>query len=460
AHAAWSQEFDDPRPSREGAEGGTSATANAKEFADTDNDVLYRTVRKDMNAYHILVPNGRYRVTLQFCEPNFTEVGKRVFDVKLEGETVLTRLDIFEHVGNGRALDFVFEGVAVKDGRMDIEFVRRVDVPCIAAIAVEGANAKRRINCGGPALADYEKDLEPIDLFIPTADFYQDWARAEFGPNVADEAAEIFARIDCHLPRPSDWIDGPGGYRGDDAPWSRIEKDYAYVDEFAGLRKKIKSPGYLERFDYWLANFRFMRASARMKCAWGVFNKALGKAKQAPAGDQARLARDEALPARIDLVAAVREMYAELIKTVSTTGEMGSITNLEQHTLPHVLETPGKDLEALLGEPLSPEAQLPASYAGPTTIIVPVVRTSLEQGDPLNVVATVLAETPPAPVSLYWRPMGQGEFEEVPLAHVARATWAIMRPVSEDIEYYIKAADAVWPATAPDLNQTIVITSK
>ncbi|HUW61876.1 MAG TPA: malectin domain-containing carbohydrate-binding protein [Candidatus Bathyarchaeia archaeon] len=457
AQAAWSQEFDDPRPSREGVEGGGSATAKAKEFTDTDNDALYRTARKDVNAYHILVPNGRYRVTLQFCEPEHAEIGKRVFDVKLEGETVLTRLDIFEHVGSGRALDFEFGGVAVKDGRMDIEFVRRVDVPCIAAVSVEGANAKRRINCGGPALADYEKDLEPIDLFIPAADFYADWARAEFGPNVAGKTAKIFARIDCHLPRPSDWTDGPGGYRPDNAPWSRVEKDYAYVDEFAGLRKKVKSPGHLDRFDYWLANFRFMRASARMKCAWGAFNKALGKAKQAPAAEQARLARDEAVPARVELVGAVREMYAELLKTVSTTGEMGSITNLEQHTLPHVIEKPGVELEALLGGPLPPEAQLPADYAGPARIIVPVVRTSLEQGEPLNIVATVLAEMPPGSVSLYWRPLGQGEFTEVPLAHVARAMYATMLSVNEDIEYYIKAADAVWPATAPELNQTLVV---
>ena len=457
AQAAWSQEFDDPRQTREGAEGGAPATATAKEFADTDNDALYRDVRRDMNAYRIAVPNGRYRVTLQFCEPNFTETGKRVFDVKLEGETVLTGLDIFEHAGTGRALDFEFGGVGVKDGRLDIEFVRRADVPCIAAIAVEGANAKRRINCGGPAEGDYEKDLEPLDLFIPSADFYADWALAEFGPKVAGEAADIFAKIDCHLPRPSDWTDGPGGYRPDDAPWSRVEKDFAFVDEFAALRKKVKSAGYLERFDYWLANFRFMRASARMKCAWGAFNTALGKAKQAQGPDRARLARDEALPARIELVGAVREMYDELLKTVSTTGEMGSVTNLEQHTLPHVIETPGRELEALLGGPLPAEAQLPADYAGATRIVVPVVRTSLAQGEPLNVVVTVLAETPPAAVSLYWRPMGKGEFKEVALAHVARATYAAMLPVNEDIEYYIKAADALWPATAPELNQTILI---
>jgi hypothetical protein len=89
------------------------------------------------------------------------------------------------------------------------------------------------------------------------------------------------------------------------------------------------------------------------------------------------------------------------------------------------------------------------------------VRTALEQGEPLDVVAMVMAETPPAAVSLFWRPlggpMGRGEFTEVPLAHVARATYAVMLPVGEDIEYYVKAADTVWPATAPELNQTIVV---
>ena len=66
--------------------------------------------------------------------------------------------------------------------------------------------------------------------------------------------------------------------------------------------------------------------------------------------------------------------------------------------------------------------------------------------------------------TLYWRKMGEGSYNKLPLNHINRAVYNVQLPIFEDdvIEYYIKAETAegemlTWPPTAPELNQTIVI---
>ncbi|MCL5280198.1 MAG: malectin, partial [Planctomycetes bacterium] len=253
----------------EGREGGNVAAFSDNTIADTERGVLYQTVTYDMKAYRLKMPNGAYTVRLQFCEPHYAEAGKRVFGVMLQGRKAIDKLDIFATVGKNRALDYCFPGVEVSNGILEIQFDSIVEFPCIAALAVEGNGVARRVNCGGPALAGYEADLpqtnadnRPRDL--PAEDFYVDWAKAEFGPEAAEPVAKIFAKLDGgpdmgigkrrdgYLPRPSTWVDGPGGIQPDSRLWDQVKGEYAFVDDLAGLRSKIRDPGNLERFDYWL----------------------------------------------------------------------------------------------------------------------------------------------------------------------------------------------------------------
>ena len=52
-------------------------------------------MRYNLSAYHLPASNGLCKVTLKFCEPHYDAAGVRVFDVKLQGQTVLKDLDIF-----------------------------------------------------------------------------------------------------------------------------------------------------------------------------------------------------------------------------------------------------------------------------------------------------------------------------------------------------------------------------
>jgi hypothetical protein len=479
AAAAWDQSSFNPAMNKslpaaakppEGPIGGQIAAYLSSPIADTEDDPLYQTVRYNTGGYLFDVPNGAYTVTLKFCEVAYDKNLARVFGTKLQGKQVIDGLDIFATVGKNKALDRTFKDVQVTDGRLAIEFTYQVELPSIAAIVVQGP-VTRKINCGGPAYKDYQADWPPStqgggpDRYLPAADFYADWCRAEFGPEIAEAAAKLFARIDCHVPRPIDWTDGPGGIRPDARPWETVRKEYVFVDEFCILSPKVKGAGHRERFDYWLNNFRYLRAAAETNCTWARFNAAMGqvKAEKDPA-KQKQLARETALPIRRELIAQATAAQRYLLATVTNPGEMGTVTNWQQHNFPVLLTQPGEELAKLLGQELPADAMPAKEYQGPRRLFVPVVRTALAAGEDLAIPVVILGTTP-TDAAVWWRPLGIGQFSKAPLEHVARGVYRVTLPheaTKADLEYYVQVSTGTGPAlrfppTAPAMNQTVVV---
>ncbi len=494
ARAGWEQrdwnpdfgkKYEPPKPKlTEGREGGNVAAFPNSPMADTEGDTLYQTVRWDVSAYRFKVPNGEYKVRLQFCEPHYNEAGKRVFGVELQGKQVIDKLDIFARVGRNKALDYTFEDVKVTNGLLDISFVKAVEFPCIAAIVVEGESCIRKINCGGPVYKDYEADLpsskpdgRPRDL--ATDDFYADWALTQFGPEAAEPIAKLFASLDggpsavtqgqgnTNLPRPSTWVGGPGGINPDPRPWEQVNKEYEFIDGLAKLRPQVKGPGNLERFDYWLNTFRYLRAVGRVNCAWARFNEAMKKVKDEKQVDaKKQLALQTVLPIRKELVAQVADVHRYLLATITTTGGMGNVTNWQQHLMPTLLTQPGRELEKILGQELPEDAEPSDKYGGPPRIIVPTVRSSLATGEDLRLKVIILTQKQPEDAFLYWRPIGTENYTMAALTHIARGVYSVMIPAGQieksDLEYHIKVVfdndhSIYFPAAAPQMNQTVVI---
>ena len=78
-------------------------------------------------AFHIPVPDGRYTLRLHFAELNKSAPGQRLFDVQVEGVTLLENLDVFREAGGAdRALVRALP-VTVADGALDLNFLRRVE---------------------------------------------------------------------------------------------------------------------------------------------------------------------------------------------------------------------------------------------------------------------------------------------------------------------------------------------
>jgi hypothetical protein len=131
-----------------------------------------------------------------------------------------------------------------------------------------------------------------------------------------------------------------------------------------------------------------------------------------------------------------------------------------------LLTQPGEELAKILGEPLPAEARLTQSYHGPTRIIVPTKRTSLATNEALKLKVIILSEASPRAATLHWRKLGERRFAKLPLKLVARGVYSVQLParVKDDFEYYIQvepdhAKPVCFPATAPKLNQTVVVCS-
>lgn len=472
--------------------GGAVADYPASDIAATDEDRVYQTCRWNVDAYRVDVPAGRYDVTLKFCEVHHREIGKRVFGVKLQGEQLVQGLDVFARVGADAPLDLRFTGVEVGDRGLLVEFTREVEFPFIAGIVVRSADAGeglrppvvRRINCGGGAFGAYEADLPAIGSFasllarprdLPASDFYEDWARAQFGDAAAPALAAMFTRLDgsprewrgraSNLPRPSDWDHGPGGIKVSREPW-RVERErYAFVEEMESLRDRVVGEANLERFDYWLNSFRALRAAGEIGCARGRLDAAVERIAGAPDGGARRaIAADEAMPVRLELARLWERLMTLHLAIVSTPGELGTIANLEQHVRRgrSFLSLHDALLEEILG-PLPPDAHPSPEFRGEPRIIVPTARADAVEGEALALRVILLDDRPAASAELLWRQMGEGEFLAVPLTHAGRAVYeATLPPASgSTIEYFIRAttADGVglrWPPGAPRRNHTVV----
>ena len=159
--------IDDPRPANEfGALGGGIARFT-EPVENTEQDVIYQTVRYGAEGYRLDVPNGVFRVTLKFNEPFYDAPGQRRFGVAVQGKSVADQLDLIARAGKNRALDVIAEPVQVKEGVLNIGFSADRGLPAIAGIEVvgtltSGAHYALRINCGGAAAEGYIADYEAV----------------------------------------------------------------------------------------------------------------------------------------------------------------------------------------------------------------------------------------------------------------------------------------------------------
>lgn len=126
-------------------EGGTAKAHTVPVFGGAD-PFLFQQRREGDFAYRIPVPPGRYRLHLYFAEPQFGQgslagggEGTRIFDVRLNGERLLTNLDVLSDAGDTNvAVERIFDGVSpADDGRLHLSFeaVTR-GLPVLNAIAV------------------------------------------------------------------------------------------------------------------------------------------------------------------------------------------------------------------------------------------------------------------------------------------------------------------------------------
>jgi hypothetical protein len=121
-----------------GFTGGSLYTVNHA-INGTPVPVLYQTVHYNFNTpitYQTAVPNGYYTVNLKFEENQFTQSGKRVFNVFINGQEVLSNFDEFAAAGAQYQAVDVPIAVTVTNGSIAIEFVPVLSATGVYAIEI------------------------------------------------------------------------------------------------------------------------------------------------------------------------------------------------------------------------------------------------------------------------------------------------------------------------------------
>ena len=114
-----------------GRPGGTSAS-----IANTTTPYLYQSERWGDFTYVFNVPSGTYTVILKFAEIFWQGAGQRIFNVAINGQTVLSNFDVLASAGGPNiAIDRSFTASSV-NGQIAIQFTTVVDNAKISAIEI------------------------------------------------------------------------------------------------------------------------------------------------------------------------------------------------------------------------------------------------------------------------------------------------------------------------------------
>lgn len=114
---------------------GGSIYKTVKSIANTADSVLYQSERNGTFSYNLPVTNGTYEVTLKFAELYHSAIGRRVFDTLVEGNEVISDLDLFSVTGKNVAYDVV-KTVSVTDGVLNLKFIKNINNATIGAFQV------------------------------------------------------------------------------------------------------------------------------------------------------------------------------------------------------------------------------------------------------------------------------------------------------------------------------------
>jgi len=356
-------------------------------------------------------------------------------------------------------------------GLIGIHWRTKILSPNISALAKAGWNQKpwngEFNEKPGPEEA-LEKSVDP-ERDLPVNDFYSDWANANFGASIAYEAAGIFEKLDgtrpggkiTLLPRPGEWS-GPGGIKPDTILWEQRKADYNFVDAFAKLSGSVAGAGNKDRFEYWLNTFKYLETTGKFACTTGEINRLLAKARKDIPGNHTELIK-LFTDLRKRQLQEFEEIIFYLLKTVSTTGELGTLANWQQHNYAYYIYIPGKEFEKITKQELPASCWPIDKKLDINRIIVPTLRTALRMGEGFKIKVIIL-EKEVRSARLFWKPLGTGNYNKTDLNNLNRSVWLAEIPsqsITGDFEYYIEVKSSSgsmkFPATHPINNQTVVI---
>lgn len=158
------------------------------DILNTALDSLYLHSVHEVVKYRVRCPDGVYNVVLHFAENLHSENGKREFDINIEGEYVVSRLDVHKEAGQHTAMDVRVDDIQVKDGMLEIAFNNNTGDPFLAGLTVENVFTGIRTSKKGSPESFVLKQNYPNPFNAVTTIRYNVGANGDVAtPNVAPQ---------------------------------------------------------------------------------------------------------------------------------------------------------------------------------------------------------------------------------------------------------------------------------
>jgi len=104
------------------------------------DDPLFQTMSENLSPYKFDVPDGDYEVELRFVETKFKEIGRRVFDVRINRRKVLESLDLAKEGGFLQSFIRKFLVAVQNKQGIAIEFSAVTEKPVLSGVKVTKKN--------------------------------------------------------------------------------------------------------------------------------------------------------------------------------------------------------------------------------------------------------------------------------------------------------------------------------
>lgn len=302
----------------------------------------------------------------------------------------------------------------------------------------------------------YTKVIPATERDYPVNDLYDEWALLQFGAAAAKQTSPIFQKLDgaplyvpgeneivANFPRTSIWGEqGPGLIIANKKPWTEVVNEYNFISDFEKCKPLIKEKANLERYHYWLQTFYYAKSLAQVGCLLGEMDTTAKLITAQTDVAKRKVLADKLLSSRNNMAKVWGEMMTHLLQTVNTTGEMGTIANIEQHNMEQMRFFVKYDslISVASGNQVTP-ASLTKEYAGPSRLVITTKRTLLHPGEDLSMRIRILTSSKISSVNIYYKALGTKSFIQKAIDHEGGNVYKLNLSANEfkgqDLEYYV-----------------------
>ncbi len=148
---------------------GGTANSTTDNISNVAEGALFQSELYGTFGYEIPVTNSTYSVELHFAEIYHTTVGKRSFNVSVEGKQELSQVDLYSLIGADAAYSYTVNNVQVTDGKLNINLETLLDNGTLAGFAIYSSTGGKFVE---PPVVDpgsASKENEGADCVLGSA---------------------------------------------------------------------------------------------------------------------------------------------------------------------------------------------------------------------------------------------------------------------------------------------------